>query len=270
MTTDQTAPNQGQPIPQEEIGFQWWVVWAWLGLTLGNLLVLGQLHNMIGLALFLIVINSVLMIMILRFNKYAFLVATIISLNPILWIVNGIYLKRRWQHPKVNIASSKPEPNDEQTVSQDVPITQQSKILPPLPSKPDEISPSEEEKIYEQAGDEIGSDTLKKGLWAKSLAESDGNEGIAKARYIRSRSQQLLRDLEQQRQNEYGERLQAAEAARQAHLIEQQKAEAAVPKGACPNCSTILPLSATTCPACHADFSGVNSWKPIPSLNKDQ
>jgi len=42
------------------------------------------------------------MILILQFNKYAFLIATILSINPIAWIINGIYLKNRWNHPKVN------------------------------------------------------------------------------------------------------------------------------------------------------------------------
>lgn len=86
-----------------EVGFSWWQIWAWLGLTLGNLyMVVTLFHEMVGLATILIIMNSILMVMILRFNKYAFLVATILSLNPIVWIVNGIYLKNRWNHPKVN------------------------------------------------------------------------------------------------------------------------------------------------------------------------
>ena len=40
--------------------------------------------------------------LILKFNKYAFLIATILSFNPLLWIINGIYLKNRWCHPRVN------------------------------------------------------------------------------------------------------------------------------------------------------------------------
>ncbi len=85
-----------------EIGFQWWVVWAWIGLTVGNLYVFVELQELLGTALILIAINSLLMIMILKYNKYAFLIATIISINPLLWIINGIYLKNRWHHPKVN------------------------------------------------------------------------------------------------------------------------------------------------------------------------
>nr|BAJ06919.1 hypothetical protein [uncultured bacterium] len=90
-----------------ELGFKWWQIWAWLGLTIGNLYTFGVLSEQVGLAVFLIILNSILMIMILKFNKYAFLIATILSLNPLLWIINGIYLKNRWNHPKVNVPINK-------------------------------------------------------------------------------------------------------------------------------------------------------------------
>ena len=92
-----------QPVnDSRDIGFQWWKIWAWLGLTLGNLYIFGVLSEQVRLAVVLIIVNTVLMIMILKFNKYAFLIATIISLNPLLWIINGIYLKNRWNHQKIN------------------------------------------------------------------------------------------------------------------------------------------------------------------------
>lgn len=94
--------NENVVNDSQDIGFQWWKIWAWLGLTLGNLYILGLLSEQIGLAVVLIIVNTVLMIKILKFNKYAFLIATIISLNPLLWIINGIYLKNRWNHQKVN------------------------------------------------------------------------------------------------------------------------------------------------------------------------
>jgi predicted transporter len=77
-----------------KIGFEWWGIYGWLGLTLGNIFLFIQLDNHIGIAIFSIIINSIMMNMILKFNKYAFLIATILSLNPIIWIINGIYLKK--------------------------------------------------------------------------------------------------------------------------------------------------------------------------------
>lgn len=89
-------------LPADHVGFLWWQAWGWLGLTLGNAILISQLSRFIGVAVVLITINSILAVLILRFKKYAFLVATILSLNPLLWFVNGIYLRRRWHHPRVN------------------------------------------------------------------------------------------------------------------------------------------------------------------------
>ena len=88
-----------------ELGFTWWKAWAWIGLTLGNLTIFLRFQEMMPLAITLIVICTILNIMILKLNKYVFLIATILSINPIIWIINGIYLKNRWNHPKVNKVS---------------------------------------------------------------------------------------------------------------------------------------------------------------------
>jgi len=85
-----------------DIGFTWWKVWAWLGLTLGNLYTFTLIQELPEFAIGLIIINSILMVMILTYNKYAFLAATILSINPLLWIINGIYLRNRWNHPLIN------------------------------------------------------------------------------------------------------------------------------------------------------------------------
>lgn len=86
---------------ENEIGFAWWTTWGWLGLTFGNLYLISifSSYDKIGIGMFFI--NTFLMIAVLNYNKYAFLVATIISLNPLLWIINAIYLKNRWQHIKL-------------------------------------------------------------------------------------------------------------------------------------------------------------------------
>jgi len=51
----------------------------------------------------MIVINNFLGYLIYsRYNKYAFLISTIISLNPWYWIINGIYLNNRWNEDITN------------------------------------------------------------------------------------------------------------------------------------------------------------------------
>lgn len=85
---------------KQEVGFLWWKLWAWLHLTIGNFYTFYLLHDFIVLAFMLIIPTTILMLMILKYNKYAFLLATI--LTPHLWIINGIYLKNRWNNEKVN------------------------------------------------------------------------------------------------------------------------------------------------------------------------
>ena len=67
-----------------ELGFTWWKVWAWIGLTLGNLTIFLRFQEEMMLAITLIVICTILNIMILKLNKYVFLIATILSINPII------------------------------------------------------------------------------------------------------------------------------------------------------------------------------------------
>lgn len=135
---------------------------------------------------------------------------------------------------------------------------------PIQPSKQIAIPPADEEAIYERAAQEVGSAAMKQGLWAKFVAETDGDERIAKARYIKARSQQLLGERMQQLQKEYELQLVNSEAVKRAAVIAQQKIDDAAPEGNCPNCGAIIRTSATKCSSCSAIFSGVGSWKPIP------
>ena len=99
----------------ENLSFTWWKVWAWLSLIVGNIYVAVDLfHEMPLFSIVIIGINTILMVMVLNFNKYAFLVATILCLNPLLWIINGFYLKNRWMHPKVNHGHSQVSSSIEQ------------------------------------------------------------------------------------------------------------------------------------------------------------
>ena len=44
-----------------------------------------------------------------------------------------------------------------------------------------------EEQLYEFAAEEIAANNIRPGLWAKAIAEADGDDGKAKARYIKLR-----------------------------------------------------------------------------------
>ena len=49
-----------------------------------------------------------------------------------------------------------------------------------------------EEKIYEEVAQEIAEGKLKAGLWAKALAQTDGDEQQAKSAYIKLRFQSII------------------------------------------------------------------------------
>ncbi len=101
-------------------GYEWWKFWGWLNLTLGNIILIFTAIEYPVFGIIYMIIINVLMIQILKYNKYAFLIATIISFNPVLWLINGIYLKNRWKYngPKkvaINILPEKPIIKDEHT-----------------------------------------------------------------------------------------------------------------------------------------------------------
>lgn len=88
----------------DSLTFGWWKTWPWLSLVFGTIYFLVESNSFNnGILVFsILALNILLNILILRYNKYAFLIATILSINPLLWIINGIYLKNRWKHPLVN------------------------------------------------------------------------------------------------------------------------------------------------------------------------
>lgn len=50
-----------------------------------------------------------------------------------------------------------------------------------------------EDQLYERVGQELDAGTTHKATWLKAFAEADGNDNVAKARYIKYRMEQLAR-----------------------------------------------------------------------------
>ena len=53
-----------------------------------------------------------------------------------------------------------------------------------------------EEFLYSQVADEVASNVIRQGLWAKAISESHGNEEAAKALYIKLRVEMLKAEAE--------------------------------------------------------------------------
>ena len=53
-----------------------------------------------------------------------------------------------------------------------------------------------EEQLYAQAAEEIASGQIRQGLWAKAIAETDGDDAAAKARYLKLRVEIMKAEAE--------------------------------------------------------------------------
>lgn len=95
-----------------------------------------------------------------------------------------------------------------------------------------------EESIYEAVYEEIETGMMRKGLWAKALANSDGNENQAKAAYIKLRATAMMDDIAMREQQD--------EAARQ----QENASSSPPPEGSWTNDT---PMSDMRCSRCDAE-----------------
>jgi len=140
------------------------------------------------------------------------------------------------------------------------------------PSEMGGVEPMEE--FWAQALQECDEKKMRPGLWAKAFADSQGQEAVAKAQYMRLRATQLqlewslLRDqavAEQERALQAETVQQQALAAEQAIVLakmsDDERTEALKPKGRCPNCSAVIKLESKSCPHCNAIFGSDSAWQ---------
>ena len=95
-------------IQSNKLGYTWWKVYSFLFVTLASLALIpfwmgffNVLEYGVSVGFIIVVIINIALMLkwlvsMLSMNKYAFLLATILSLIPIFWIINGFYLKTRW------------------------------------------------------------------------------------------------------------------------------------------------------------------------------
>mgnify|MGYP000084672057 CR=1 FL=1 len=63
-----------------------------------------------------------------------------------------------------------------------------------LQARQSRVCSSKEEEAYTAAYNEVNSSKRRPGLWAMALASSDGDEGVAQARYVKARANELLNE----------------------------------------------------------------------------
>jgi hypothetical protein len=96
---------EAKNVSHQELGFTWWQVQGWSSLIIGSLVLYSMTRvtaeELQSIFWLLFAINALSSILIIQYNRWAFLIATVLSFNPLLWVMNGIYLKNRWEHPRV-------------------------------------------------------------------------------------------------------------------------------------------------------------------------
>lgn len=129
-----------------------------------------------------------------------------------------------------------------------------------------------EDDLWEQALNEYDGSARKQGLWARLFSESEGNETLVKANYLRIRVDEMQQLIELEKERIETERKIAIAheiAISETKLLEQQTYDA-LPKGVCPNCKkTLLLLSADKCPKCSALFGPHSAFK-ISEISKQE
>lgn len=170
----------------QELDFTWWYVWSWLNLGIGLPFGFMKLLEMKwGLASIPITfIYGVICVYMLKYNRYAFVATTVLTLNPILWIINGIYVKNRWMHPKV-ISGSVKEKIIDTKKSTKVPVAFAT-LFQSMSTALKNDQPSNND--YATVAAEIASGNIDEGLWTRCFVEADGDENRTLARYIKART----------------------------------------------------------------------------------
>lgn len=263
------------PAPQR-LGFGWWTFQGWASLVGGTLVILTQARGLGGLAFVLVALNVALSVMLLKYSKIAFVFATVISINPVLWVINGIYIKNRWKDPRVmeNQVTSTVQQDTRQTES---PVAQvattdrgveradaiENTALPEQAPADDAVASDEE--LWARAMSEADSQNRRQGLWAKCFAEARGVEPAAKARYMSVRVAELKAEIKAAREAAADAAMLREREMQLAQLRAKEQADARVPKGACPACKAVIPLASKVCPKCSADFGPGAAWAPTPT-----
>ena len=95
---------------------------------------------------------------------------------------------------------------------------------------------------------------------------------MAKAQYLQERVQQMTEEVRQQHEAQLEqERRSAIERdAALAHLSAERRAYADLPKGLCPNCNSVIPLTALVCTRCQSMFGTDSAWtvRPIDEMGQ--
>ena len=99
-----------------------------------------------------------------------------------------------------------------------------------------------EEHLYELAAEEIAANNIRPGLWAKAIAESDGDDAKAKARYIKLRVETMKAEADLQDHASENAYKAEAEMRKREEELRREKARDTLnqPTGEAPNFTPVI------------------------------
>lgn len=123
------------------------------------------------------------------------------------------------------------------------------------------------EDFWANALEEYESSARRPGLYARFFSQSQGNEAVAKATYLKHRFEELTLKHQQHVLAQEKSQREAAQKLKLAKLEEEQRALDLLPKGNCPSCNALVSMSAQECPECPALFGAESAWQILPKKN---
>jgi len=139
----------------------------------------------------------------------------------------------------------------------------------------------DEDVAYTQVANELETGKTDIGLWTRLFAACEGDEKKTKVLYIKQRAGKLIADERARLIEAAHIRLaQASEAekiaefdrreARLAHLGSERRTYVDLPKGICPHCDRVVPLTSNNCPRCGAIFGPSSAWSIRPVAKEEE
>lgn len=122
----------------------------------------------------------------------------------------------------------------------------------------------EVEAFWANALQEYEGPARRPGLFARVYAEGNGDETAAKVSYLRLRVAELEADHRAAVAERQREISRVARETALSHLTEAERKYEMLPKGMCPNCDAVIPISSQKCPTCRAMLGLPDGWRVVP------
>lgn len=121
------------------------------------------------------------------------------------------------------------------------------------------------EKFWATALAEFESDKRRSGLWARVFAEANGDDAVAKAKYLSCRASELQIEHERQLTEVIQNKKEQAHETELTNSTNEGTTSDRTPIAKCPSCASIIPHSSLACPKCNTILGSENVCSMVTS-----